>query len=284
MRGSDRHGVGGVHLRRGGISRTITYSLSSLALVAFGMVAGVSGAAASHAGGTNAGDVWVDNVGQPAGPGHENDPHLACADINLWGNGLAGSSGTFAIDGWPPSGSQEQVYSSAWSYNMSAGGDQVVQVISVSTLIQNAITAGDVAQSNQGFHFKLQFSLNPQKHKTFWVNCPGQTPPPPPTLQVCQIAGQSISVGDKFTFTVGAQALTIAAGSAPNGNCVQARGPFTVGEQVTVTQTGPTTNQTVVDFITVDPIGSLVSDNVTTRTATVMLGSGVTTVTYQDSD
>ena len=42
----------------------------------------------------NAGDVWVDNVGQPSGPGHEQDPHLMCADINLWGNGLADASGT----------------------------------------------------------------------------------------------------------------------------------------------------------------------------------------------
>jgi hypothetical protein len=61
--------------------------------------------AAASAHDPNPGDVWLDNVGQPPGPGHEHDPHLACADIYLWGNGLADSSGTFVIDGWHPSGS-----------------------------------------------------------------------------------------------------------------------------------------------------------------------------------
>src|SRR5437588_11985705 len=91
-------------------------------------------AAPALAGDPNAGDVWVDNVGQPAGPGHEMDPHLACQDINLWGNGLADSSGSYAIDGWPPSGSQEQDYASNWSYDQSTGGTQVLDVISVKKL------------------------------------------------------------------------------------------------------------------------------------------------------
>lgn len=119
----------------------------------------------------NAGDVWIDNVGQPAGPGHEMDPHLACQDINLWGSGLADSSGAYTIDGWPPSGSQEQDYASTWSYDQSTGGSQVLDVISVKTLIENAIANGDAPQNGQGFHFKLEFSQDPQKHKTFWVNC-----------------------------------------------------------------------------------------------------------------
>jgi hypothetical protein len=131
-----------------------------------------STAYAAAGGNKNAGDVWVDNVGQPAGPGHEMDPHLACANINLWGNGLADGGGTFTIDGWPPSGSQEQVYSAGWTYNLATGGDQVTQVIDVGTLIANAKTAGDAPINGQGFHFKLQFSQDPQKHKTFWVNCP----------------------------------------------------------------------------------------------------------------
>jgi hypothetical protein len=129
-------------------------------------------AATSLAGDPNAGDVWVDNVGQPAGPGHENDPHLACQDINLWGSGLADSSGDYTVDGWSPSGTGKQAYGPAnWSYNQSTGSAQVLDVISVKTLIDNAIANGDVPQANQGFHFKLEFSADPQKHKTFWVNC-----------------------------------------------------------------------------------------------------------------
>src|SRR5579884_4044107 len=99
---------------------------------------------ASAALASNSGDVWVDNVGQPSGPGHENDPHLACQDINLWGSGLADSSGSYTIDGWPPSGSGEQVYGpSNWSYDQAAGGSQVLDVISVKQLIDTAIAYGD---------------------------------------------------------------------------------------------------------------------------------------------
>jgi hypothetical protein len=36
----------------------------------------------------------------------------------------------------------------------------------------NAKANGDAPVNKQGFHFKLQFSQDPQKHKTFWVNCP----------------------------------------------------------------------------------------------------------------
>ena len=82
--------------------------------VAAALAVPVMGSAASG-GDSNRGDVWLDNVGQPAGPGHEMDPHLACADINLWGANLADASGIFTIDGWPPSGRQEQVYPASGS-------------------------------------------------------------------------------------------------------------------------------------------------------------------------
>jgi hypothetical protein len=127
---------------------------------------------AAGGGNPNAGDVWTDNVGQPAGPGHEQDPHLACQDINLWGAELADPSGSYTIDGWPPSGSQEQDYASSWTYDQSKGGSQVIDVISVKTLVANAVAHGDAPVNTQGYHFKLQFSQDPQKHKTFWVNCP----------------------------------------------------------------------------------------------------------------
>lgn len=133
----------------------------------------------------NKGDVWVDNVGQPAGPGHEMDPHLACQDINLWGNALADGSGTYTIDGWSPSGSHEQDYPATgavhWAYTVKSG-DQVLSVIRVKTLMANAKANGDAPVNKQGFHFKLQFSQDPQKHKTFWVNC-GELPAPTPTMK-----------------------------------------------------------------------------------------------------
>jgi hypothetical protein len=143
------------------------------------------GAWAASGGDRNAGDVWVDNVGEPSGPGHEMDPHLACANINLWGAGLADASGSFTIDGWPPSGSKTQAYAASWNYG---GGHQaqVTAVIDVQQLVAAAVANGDAPVNGQGYHFKLQFSQDPQKHKTFWVKCPAPVPPssdgtPPPS-------------------------------------------------------------------------------------------------------
>jgi uncharacterized repeat protein (TIGR01451 family) len=148
--------------------------------------AGSPVAFASSAGDDNRGDVWVDNTGQPSGPGHEMDPHLQCRDINLWGNGLADSRGVYTVDGWPPSGAMEQDYptsgSGHWSYNTARGGSQVIDVIRVKTLVEDALRNGDTPQPQQGLHFKLQLSQDPQKHKTFWVDCPApQRPSPTPT-------------------------------------------------------------------------------------------------------
>ncbi len=149
----------------------LRFAAVTAAVAALGLMGTGAAAWAAAGGDPNAGDVWLDNVGQPAGPGHEMDPHLACQDINLWGDKLADSSGTYTIDGWPPSGSQEVDYSSSWSYSQSQGGDQVTSVINVQQLISQAQANGDTPAA-QGYHFKLDFSQDPQKHKTFWVNCP----------------------------------------------------------------------------------------------------------------
>ena len=137
------------------------------------------GVLADAGGDANAGDVWVDTAGAPPGPGHEMDPHLPCQSINLWGDKLADSGGTYTIDGWPPSGNKQQAYSSTWSYDQSSGGSQVISVIDFQALIQQAAANGDTP-ANNGYHFKLEFSQDPQKHKTFWVDCP------PPSQQGTQ--------------------------------------------------------------------------------------------------
>ena len=144
----------------------------------------------------NAGDVWIDTVGQPAGPGHEHDPHLPCADLNLWGAKLADTAGTFTIDSWPPSGRQ-QVYPSAttsatWQSTASRAL-QIIAVIPAQTLIANAISAGARA-THQGFHFKLQLRQDPQKHKTFWLQC-AQPERPPTTVGGAALGGGGPSGG-----------------------------------------------------------------------------------------
>ena len=158
----------------------VMVATGGLALMGFGTIGSplASGgtAAAAPGGHSNKEDVFLDNVGQPCCPGHEQDPHLTCTDINLWGDGMVDPTGTYTIDGWPPSGSQEQDYPttgvSTWIYNHATGGPQAIDVINVHTLISNAIANGDTPQGNQSFHFKLQLLQAPQKHKTFWVDCP----------------------------------------------------------------------------------------------------------------
>jgi hypothetical protein len=147
---------------------------AAMILAAAAVVAAPMLTLAASGGDSNRGDVWLDNVGQPAGPGHEMDPHLACVDINLWGANMGDSAGVFTIDGWPPSGHQEQVYPGSGSASWRYGGGkqpQVIAVIPVHTLVANAAARCDTP-AHQGYHFKLQLSQDPQKHKTFWVNCP----------------------------------------------------------------------------------------------------------------
>jgi hypothetical protein len=141
----------------------------------------IPGAALAAGGGdNNRGDFWVDTVGEPAGPGHEMDPHLPCANINLWGDKMADAGGGYTIDGWSPSGEKELAYSSQWAYNGGAGGDQVMDVINVQTLIANAVANGDAPVNKQGFHFKIALSQDPKKFKTFWVKCSIPAPPGSP--------------------------------------------------------------------------------------------------------
>jgi hypothetical protein len=150
--------------------------MSALVLASLLALGSAGAALASSGGDANSGDVWLDNVGQPAGPGHEMDPHLGCQDINMWGAGLADSPGPFTINGWPPSGSKEIDYSGNWSYDTTQGGDQVVATISIDTLIATARSNGD-SPAHNGYHFKLDFVQDPQKHKTFWVDCPASFTP-----------------------------------------------------------------------------------------------------------
>jgi hypothetical protein len=87
--------------------------------------------AAPAALGQNAGDVWVQNVGQAASPGHATEPHLACGDINLWASGVTDSSGDYTIVGQPPTGTGRQAYASTWQYDTTVGRTQLISVISV---------------------------------------------------------------------------------------------------------------------------------------------------------
>jgi hypothetical protein len=242
-------------------------ALLAVGVVAIGLALPALAGAAPKSG--NAGDVWVDNVGQPPGPGHEMDPHLACANINLWGNGLSGASGTYTIDGWPPSGSQEQVYSGSWSYSSAQGGDQILDVIDVQTLIANATKAGDAPINKQGYHFKLQFVQDPQKHKTFWVKCQAPKPPPPPPpstgyLEVCKKAASSAVTGS-FDFAVEGKTYSVPVGACSSAIQVTA-GNVSIKE---IQRSG-----FALSGVTTSPSTRLVSVDLSTQTAVVKVPAG----------
>ncbi len=190
-----------------------------------------SGSGHSSPGDSNPEDVWVDGYSSStapvssAGPGHEMDPHLGCpAYIILWGSGLADPTGIYTIDGWNPSGSGTGDYSHAgyhqdqawpgtaanpstasWNYSTAAGGTQEISYIPTATLVAHAIANGDAPVNGEGLHFKLQFVQDPQKHKTFWVNCPTPTPPPAgtPDLSITKKVSETTAhFGDTLTYTV----------------------------------------------------------------------------------
>jgi hypothetical protein len=176
---------------------------AAVVVVAFAVVA--PGAALAN----NPGDVWVDSVGQPGGPGHEQNPHLPCLDINLWGAKMGKSGDQYKIYGWSPSGEKELAYSSSWSYDKQDGGIQVIDVIDVETLVANAVANGDAPINGQGFHFKIALTQDPQKHKTFWVKCdvpgppPASTPDPPAQPNVPPAAKPDVPVDTPTQLVLG---------------------------------------------------------------------------------
>lgn len=95
-------------------------------------------------------------------------------------------------------------------------------------------------------------------------------------LKVCKVAGPGVPVGTTFTFTAdSAPPFTVTAGPWPGGYCTV--GPtFPVGSWVTVTET--LTNGTQVVVVTANPSSQLVSSSA--NAATVIIGSGVTEVTF----
>ena len=157
-----------------------------VALAAF--AGGVSSFAPALASTTsnNRGDVWTDIAGSNDGP--ENDPHMPCntSQIDIWGRNLNASSGTFTIQGWPPSGSgaSDVDWSGTWHYNTASGGQQIIAMVNVATLLDHARSHGDTAQA-QGFHFKLDVedprtgaSMGDDKYKVFWLTCPASSSKP----------------------------------------------------------------------------------------------------------
>lgn len=141
-------------------------------------------------GDNNRGDVWLQD--DSSFPGHQEEPHLGCGTVYVYGAGLADGSGVLTIDSWPPSGSQAPVpgfTNQRYTYDTARGGNQVIFTFQGRALVAAAVAAGATSGNPNGFHFKLDVNQgetstagtrgdnhNEQKHKVFWVNCPAPTP------------------------------------------------------------------------------------------------------------
>jgi len=98
-------------------------------------------------------------------------------------------------------------------------------------------------------------------------------------LKICKVAGSGVAVGTKFNFSVdGGAAVAVPAGPG-DGYCVIA-GQLSFGNHTIVEASSSSTHVT---SIAVAPAGRKVSSSTSTRTAKVVIGSGVTEVTFTNA-
>ena len=115
------------------------------------------------------------------------------------------------------------------------------------------------------------------------TNTPCPPPATPGNVQICKVAAIGVAVGANFTFTVAPEnaashTVTVAAGAAPNGTCASA-GDFHIGTMLTIAESPQTGIKTT--GIVVSPAGAQQgTSDLTAGRATVIVGTGTTTLTY----
>ena len=225
---------------------------------------------------TASGDVFVDTVNPPNNNGNEHDPHLPCENIFVFGDKLSTTSGTFTVNGIPPSAKPEHqdfpaTGTAPWSGNTS-GGAALIATIPVATLISNANANGDTPQANQGLHFKLYVSDGTStKTKTFWVDCSAQ-------VTSTQTVTKTVS-GPTSTTTTTISGPTTTTTTTAAGTTTTTTAPGS-----TTTTTAPATTTTVTNATTVTAtVTTTVPVTVTETTATVSVGTVTRTVTVPET-
>lgn len=288
------------------LSRTLTLRLAGAALATAGIaVIGVGTigtpffSSKLHLVDSNSGDVWVDtvNASDTTQAGHEQDPHLPCENFNLWGDDLAGSPGVFTIysipasdDGGEGAGLDQDWpdttigHTAPWTYT--GPDNQILATINVKDFIANAIANGDVAQPQQGYHFKINFesfvttnsstttTADDAKSKTFWVDCT-----PPTTTTTTATVFQPTTTTTTTTTTSTTTGTTTATKTDTTTTTTTATSATTKSTtQVTTTTT--TSISTVVGAPeTVTIAGPTVTNNVTVAAPTTVLVPTTLTVT-----
>ena len=156
-----------------------------------------------------------------------------------------------------------------------AGPAIITETLPAGTVLTSVSTlpAGSLVSSNlAGGTATVTVVAGGQTIATF-VNT-GTPPPSTGFLQVCKIAGANVAAGTNFTFNVAGTPVVVSAGPAPLGTC-STPVALPAGPAV-ITETLPA--GTVLTSVSTLPVGSLVSANLATGTATVTVIAGGQTI------
>jgi hypothetical protein len=145
------------------------------------------------------GDIWTQPAGTPEETsGHSQEAHLACGAVDLWGDKLDQTSGTWVLYQIPPPNiGHTQLASGDYTYNP----DSVQKIATIGASVFDTAT---------GSHFKVEVNDGSQKSKTFWLDCkPSITTAPHPseaavgrTLNDTATLRHGISPTGTITFTL----------------------------------------------------------------------------------
>lgn len=212
---------------------TAAGAAATAALLASGSVLAAQG------GDNNKGDVWVDTASgartgvTAAGPGHEMDPHLPCGSVGVFAAKMADSSGRLSIFSWPPTGSQQDIYDTTWTYTAGAADPQEIAIIPASVF-------------GTGGHFKLAAAQDPAKYKVFWIDCtPNSTAAAGQTTTTTPEAKENSGDTEDSTGTATAPGTTTAPVAAtapvstPSGSVESATASTSTTAPSSTTATGP---------------------------------------------
>jgi len=121
---------------------------------------------------------WVAASGSGAGPEH--DVRLSCAGLDVWGKDLEHRSGQYQITSEEPTGKDQTVVASGWTYDRHREGRQTLAVLAGADLVSAAQAAG-ATLGEHGYHFALRLAEEEQHERHFWVAaCPAAAPAPVP--------------------------------------------------------------------------------------------------------
>jgi hypothetical protein len=104
----------------------------------------------------------------------------------------------------------------------------------------------------------------------------------PGILKVCKVAGPGITVGETFHFMAISKPFTVPAGPPPGGTCVVVGQNYPVPSGVIVKEQIPPGVTVSSIAVEVAPPGQVVSTNLADGSVNLLIGSGVTEVTFTD--